>query len=124
MAEQVPIRPGPGGHGGAGSAWLPGAVPAPAPLPEAEPTHAHNPRRESCWLCGMTQAVYQLFPDGGDACADVRWYCQNTRACTERWLAARRAGRRRRALPSRVAAPAAAPGEPAGASPPRQAAAR
>jgi len=28
-----------------------------------------------------------MVPDGGQACADVRWYCQDTKSCTERWTA-------------------------------------
>ena len=28
-----------------------------------------------------------LVPDGGQACADVRWYCKDAQACTERWTA-------------------------------------
>jgi len=36
----------------------------------------------------------QLVPDGGSACADVRWYCRDLRACTSRWTVAswRRSG--------------------------------
>jgi hypothetical protein len=33
----------------------------------------------------------QMMPDGGTACEDVRWYCKNARACTERWTVSRRA---------------------------------
>jgi hypothetical protein len=28
-----------------------------------------------------------LVPDGGQACADIRWYCQDAKSCTERWTA-------------------------------------
>jgi hypothetical protein len=38
-----------------------------------------------CWLCGTRLSQYQMLPDGGSACDDVRWYCRDTRACTERW---------------------------------------
>lgn len=72
----------------AATAWPPpdhgssnGALP-PAPMS----------RSESCWLCGLTTNTYQLVADGGDACATVRWYCRDTRACTERWVVARRPG--------------------------------
>jgi hypothetical protein len=41
----------------------------------------------SCWLCGTRLSQYQMLPDGGSACDDVRWYCRDTRACTERWTA-------------------------------------
>ena len=40
---------------------------------------------ESCWLCGIRLSVGKMMADGGSACADVRWYCLDTRACTERW---------------------------------------
>lgn len=42
-----------------------------------------------CWLCGARLGVHQLVADGGSACEDVRWYCRDTRACTERWTAQR-----------------------------------
>ena len=40
---------------------------------------------ERCWLCGIRLPAAQLVPDGGSACADVRWYCRDLRACTGRW---------------------------------------
>jgi hypothetical protein len=40
---------------------------------------------KSCWLCGIRLYPGQLVADGGSACADVRWYCLDMRACTERW---------------------------------------
>jgi hypothetical protein len=39
----------------------------------------------SCWMCGIRLPVRQLMADGGDACADVRWYCRDTWGCTRRW---------------------------------------
>ncbi len=42
-------------------------------------------RKERCWLCGVRLPVALMVPDGGSACADVRWYCRDMRACTERW---------------------------------------
>lgn len=70
---------------------------APGPAPSAPGSlgqlSLHAPResrRESCWLCGQTMMTYQLLPDGGDGCADVRWYCLDTRGCTERWVAGRK----------------------------------
>ncbi len=70
------------------SAWRPAdqgsGLGAPPPGPVS--------RSESCWLCGLTTNTYQLVADGGDACATVRWYCRDTRACTERWVVARRPG--------------------------------
>jgi hypothetical protein len=47
----------------------------------------------SCWMCGIRQNPDQMVPDGGSACADIRWYCQDTRACTERWAPAGRQAR-------------------------------
>ncbi|HEY1321227.1 MAG TPA: hypothetical protein VGF32_13310 [Streptosporangiaceae bacterium] len=44
---------------------------------------------EACWLCGIHLPVAQLVADGSDACADLRWYCRDTRACTERWTSRR-----------------------------------
>jgi hypothetical protein len=42
---------------------------------------------ETCWLCGTRLPTDHLVPDGGSACSDVRWYCMDTRSCTERWTA-------------------------------------
>jgi hypothetical protein len=44
---------------------------------------------ESCWLCGIRLPVNRLVADGGSACADVRWYCQDMRGCVERWTTGR-----------------------------------
>ena len=41
---------------------------------------------QSCWLCGHRQAADRMVPDGSSACTDVRWYCQDARACTQRWI--------------------------------------
>ena len=43
----------------------------------------------SCSLCGIALPLGLLVPDGGQACADVRWYCKDARSCTERWTTAR-----------------------------------
>jgi len=43
----------------------------------------------SCWLCGIPLPQDQMMPDGGSGCEDIRWYCQDTWACTERWTQAR-----------------------------------
>ncbi len=40
---------------------------------------------ESCWMCGIRLPTDRMMPDGGSACPDVRWYCQDSRSCTERW---------------------------------------
>ena len=41
-----------------------------------------------CTLCGVERPLGLLVPDGGQACADIRWYCKDARSCTERWTAA------------------------------------
>jgi len=46
------------------------------PLPSAQ-----------CSLCGIALPTGLLVPDGGQACADIRWYCKDAKACTERWTA-------------------------------------
>jgi hypothetical protein len=28
-----------------------------------------------------------MVPDGGQACADIRWYCKDVKSCTQRWTA-------------------------------------
>lgn len=50
--------------------------------------HERHDRIERCWMCGIRLPVAQLVPDGGDACADIRWYCRDLRACTDRWTRA------------------------------------
>jgi hypothetical protein len=42
-----------------------------------------------CSLCGIALPLGLLVPDGGHACADIRWYCKDARSCTERWTTAR-----------------------------------
>ena len=39
----------------------------------------------SCWICGIRLPAERMVADGGSACADVRWYCRDMRACTQRW---------------------------------------
>jgi hypothetical protein len=46
---------------------------------------AQQANAKSCWLCGIRMAADQMVADGGSACLDLRWYCQDTWACTERW---------------------------------------
>lgn len=50
----------------------------------------------SCWMCGIHLSGDQMMADGGSACADLRWYCRDTWACTQRWTSrpARGAARR------------------------------
>lgn len=87
---------------------LPSDLPAGSPL-------ARRAAIVSCWLCGIRLHHSQMVPDGDNACHDIRWYCQDTQTCTERWTSARH---QRRAA---EAAEAAAPGSaPAGSSAPAE----
>jgi hypothetical protein len=52
-----------------------------------------------CAMCGIARPLGLLIPDGGQACADIRWYCKDAKSCTERWTAAR--------TPQRAQVPAA-----------------
>jgi hypothetical protein len=40
---------------------------------------------ESCWMCGIRLRAGEMIADGGSACPDVRWYCRDLPACTQRW---------------------------------------
>ena len=42
-----------------------------------------------CAMCGSALPLALLVPDGGQACADIRWYCKDAKSCTERWATAR-----------------------------------
>ena len=59
----------------------------------------------SCWLCSIPLPQHQMMPDGGSACDDIRWYCRDTRACTERWTQARHQARAAGAAPPSGATP-------------------
>ena len=62
-------------------------------LPDASPPSSPLARRTavvSCWLCGIRLHQNQMMPDGGSACLDLRWYCQDIQACTGRWSSAQR----------------------------------
>ena len=60
---------------------LPNVLPPGSPL-------ARRVALVSCWLCGIRLHQNQMVPDGCRACLDLRWYCKDTRACTERWTSA------------------------------------
>ncbi len=49
------------------------------------PAQAAPTMIKSCWICGIRLPTERMVADGGSACADVRWYCRDMRACTERW---------------------------------------
>ena len=72
---QLPARPRPERPGSSAAEQGDGGV---RPLEIAE-----------CSLCGITRPLGLLVPDGGSACADIRWYCKDAKSCTERWTAAR-----------------------------------
>jgi hypothetical protein len=50
-----------------------------------------------CSLCGTTHPTGLMVSDGGAACSDVRWYCKDVLACTQRWTARPSSSRRRAA---------------------------
>ena len=66
----------------------PRLVPAEAP---GGPGEARRRPLEAaqCALCGVALPLGLLVPDGGQACADIRWYCKDAKSCTERWTTAR-----------------------------------
>ncbi|MGH3256171.1 MAG: hypothetical protein ACRDOU_12405 [Streptosporangiaceae bacterium] len=70
-------------------------LPASPRLALAEPPALAQPDRirplevAQCSLCGVASPLGLLVPDGGQGCADVRWYCKDARSCTERWTTAR-----------------------------------
>jgi hypothetical protein len=41
-----------------------------------------------------------MVPDGGQACADIRWYCKDAKSCTERWTATLQGTGRLASIPS------------------------
>ena len=71
----------------------------------AEPSSAAKPKRRGggrgalqaarCALCGIELPLGLMVPDGGHACADLRWYCKDAQACTERWTSRRATERQR-----------------------------
>ena len=77
-------------------AWEPEPLPASPRLEPADSSvlAAGDARRRplevsQCALCGIALPLGLLVPDGGEACADVRWYCKDAKSCTERWTSAR-----------------------------------
>jgi hypothetical protein len=71
---------------------------SPAPALTEQPTATRHNRLRAlevaeCSLCGIALPLGLLVPDGGQACADIRWYCKDAMSCTKRWTAARAPGR-------------------------------
>ena len=54
-------------------------------LDRGAPVPAAPSAIRSCWICGIRMPAEHMVADGGSACADIRWYCRDMRACTERW---------------------------------------
>ena len=73
--EQLPVN---------SSLTLPGP---PAPTPSGRPRPLEVAQ---CSLCGIARPLGLLVPDGGQACADIRWYCKDAKSCAERWTTASR----------------------------------
>ena len=46
-----------------------------------------QPQSAQCSLCGIALPIGMMVPDGGQACADIRWYCKDAKSCTKRWTA-------------------------------------
>ena len=71
-------------------------TPSPAPAKPLTATQRNRPRPlevAQCSMCGIALPLGLLVPDGSQACADIRWYCKDAMACTERWTTARPPGR-------------------------------
>jgi hypothetical protein len=60
------------------------------PPTAAQRNHLRPLEVAQCSLCGIARPLGLMVPDGGQACADIRWYCKDTISCTERWVAAQR----------------------------------
>jgi hypothetical protein len=63
----------------------------PAPARPATTTQHNWPRPlevAQCSLCGIALPLGLLVPDGGQACADIRWYCKDAMSCAHRWTTA------------------------------------
>ena len=70
-------------------------IPTGPRLASVEPPRDHPRPLEvaQCSLCGTALPLGLLVPDGGQACADIRWYCKDAKSCTQRWTTARPPGR-------------------------------
>jgi hypothetical protein len=71
-------------------------TPSPAPAKPSTAIQRNRPRPlevAECSMCGIALPLGLLVPDGGQACADIHWYCKDAMTCTERWTTARPPGR-------------------------------
>jgi hypothetical protein len=75
----------------------------------AEPRQGRPRPLESarCSLCGIELPKALMTPDGGEACDDIRWYCKDSRSCTERWTSREAEAHVAPSAPSAVPAPSA-----------------
>jgi hypothetical protein len=81
--EQLAITPSPA------PAELAPVELAPAELPMATPRNRPRPLEVAqCSMCGIALPLALMVPDGGQACADIRWYCKDAISCTHRWTTA------------------------------------
>jgi hypothetical protein len=72
-------------------ATTPGPAPAKPPT-AAQPNRPRPLEVAQCSLCGIVLPLGLLVPDGGQACADIRWYCKDAMSCTKRWTTAQSPG--------------------------------
>ena len=71
-------------------------TPGPAPTKPPTATQRNQPRPlevAQCSMCGIALPLGLLVPDGGQACADIHWYCKDAMSCTKRWTTAHAPGR-------------------------------
>jgi hypothetical protein len=71
-------------------------TPDPAPANPLTATPRSQPRPlevAQCSMCGIALPLALMVPDGGQACADIRWYCKDAMSCTHRWTTANTPGR-------------------------------
>jgi hypothetical protein len=76
-------------------AWQPEQIPGSFRLALGESATAEQVNNRlrplevaECCMCGIERPLGLLVPDGGGACADIRWYCKDVKSCTERWTTA------------------------------------
>ncbi len=71
-------------------------MPSPEPAKPLTAMQHNRPRPlevAQCSMCGIALPLALLVPDGGQACADILWYCKDAMSCTERWTTAQPPGR-------------------------------
>ena len=60
-------------------------TPTDSPTADLGDNHRRPLEVAECSMCGIARPLGLLVPDGGGACADIRWYCKDVKSCTERW---------------------------------------